>query len=357
MCPGRMAFLTLALTIGLAGHAVSQEKKISNSDSTSFIQAEHSVRHEFVQRYPLLDQYSASMGSQAFKNSYAANLMKTLNQLPDDQKFFLDFAYVMEGKVELKKKTALPPSYWQRSLAELMTALPFGDAMAKTYLGVNAAKTEMENSEAPNRLALENMQNFRELILGYKIANGEDFDHATLIERARLILTMFTKVQEDVSLPCPYSIYLLDVDASDKSDLNSSSVPREIVGHLLGKKSPEYLQFPLESREQKSAALKNAYLHLLDNAQDVAAAPSAEILRGYLHVAALQLSASGGNWYIEDESNKTFSFSDLMRVTFGDAELQKFNHKPEGSEKDADRVAVILLWAQYRMGTSGWMIG
>jgi hypothetical protein len=354
---GRIGVRTLALLIGLTGPAVSQEKKIAVSDSFSFLEAEHNVRHEFVQRYPLLDQFSASMGSQASKNRYAADLMKRFDQLPDDQKFAPDFGYVMEGKVKIKKKTALLPSYWQRSLAGLMKALPFGDAMAKTYLGGNAAKTEMENSEAPNRLALDNMQNFRELAVGYKIASGEDFDHAAALARTRYILTMFGKAQEDVSLPCPFSIYLLDVDTLASSDTDGPSVPREIIGHLLGKKSPEYLQFPEDSREQKSVALKHAYLHLLADAQRVATVPSAETLNGYLQFAALQLSATNGNWYIADEFNKVYSFSDLMRATFGDAELQKFNREPEGPEKDADRVAVILLWTQYRLGTSGWMIG
>ncbi len=345
----------MTIVLSLATSAVAQQTKFAPAAPAAFLEAEHNVRNEFVQRYPLMDQFKGAVGAQAGQNKAAIGLMKLADQQPVDQKFGLVFAYVMQGKVEAKKTTAAPPSYWQRQLGALMTALPFGDDMAKIYLAQSEARAALKNEEAPNRLALDSLQNFRTLIVGYGIATGAEFDHAVPLAKTRLILTMFANLQADIGLPCPFSIFLLDMEGAEADDTNNVPVAREAVGRLLGKSSADYLHFPEYSREQKSVALKHAYLHLLQNSQKVAAAPSFENLNDYLRVAGM--SSNSGTWSVQEESGNAHPFSELMRVTFGDAELRKFSQKSEGPEKDADRVAVILLWAQFRMGSSGWMIG
>ena len=340
------------LVLSLVVRAVAQQTKVAPADSAAYLQAEHTVRHEFVQRYPLLDQAKASLGPRGMKNKGAAGLFKTIDGLPDDQKFGLVFAYVMQGRVEAKKSTAAPPTYWQRQLGALMATVPLGGEVAKPYLAQNESRAARENDEAPNRLALKSMQTFRALIVGYGMATGEEFDQAAPLARTRLILRMFAKAQGDIGLPCPFSIFLLDMDAADA---DSPPMARETVGRLLGKSSAEYLHFPEFSREQRSLALKQAHLHLLEEARKVAAEPSIEALNRYLLVAGM--SCESGSWSVQEESGKAHAFAELMRVTLGDAEVQKFSHEAEGPAKDANRVAVLLLWAQYHLGTSGWLIG
>lgn len=335
--------------------AVPQQTKLAPANAGAFLEAEHAVRHEFLQRYSLSDQAMATMGPQTTKNRAVMQLLKTLDQLPDDEKFGTVFAYVMRGKVEAKKTTAAPPTYWQRQLGELMKALPFGDNAANAYIAQNETRASQENAEAPNRLAQERLQNFKTLVVGYRIATGAEFDQADPLEKTRLILSTFSKLQGDIGLPCPFSIFLLDMDAAQAGDADNPPVTRDVVGRLLGKSSTDYQHYPEYSREQKSVALKHAYLHLLEGAQKVAAAPSFENLHDYLPMAGM--SANRGSWSVQEETGNAHPFTEIMRATFGDTELQKFSHEAEGTEKDAERVAVILLWAQYRMGSSGWMIG
>ena len=240
--------LGAVLSVVCAATAIAQETKLPAPDTPSYLEAEHNVRHEFLQRYPLADQMPAPvtrMDGQSKAGAAAMKMMqKLMDQQPEDNKFALDFAYVMKGNVEAKKVNAKRPSYWQRQLAGLMEGLPFGGAMATSYLAQNQTRAAIANQEAPNRLALDNMQNFKILVIGYDIATGEEFDHAAPLARTRLILTMFSKVQQDISPACPFSIFLLDIDESEANEPGVTPGARGLVEHLLGKSSPEYLRFP-----------------------------------------------------------------------------------------------------------------
>lgn len=174
------------------------------ADSPEFLRAEEQVRADFVAEHPYTLPPEAPKQFAALLKAHA------------DSKGMFDLAMAQrwEGKVEAKVPASRRPSYLKQQGAVLMKALPFGDALANQYVRSSAAEQESEKERRKDRLAQENLANYRTIAVGYGVVTASDFDAGKPLEKVRWTLEGLGKFQDDLLSPCPMTVYILDVSDS-----------------------------------------------------------------------------------------------------------------------------------------------
>jgi hypothetical protein len=380
--------LALALvSISLSLHAQSTPR----TDNVDFAAREESVRQQFLVRHPsslnpIQKKFSAMIENHA-DEATAANV-----------RFVVGFALTLRGEVEPPPPTTPKPSYWQTQAATLLQGIPFGEAIGRAFgVGTQVAARPDE----VDKLAAENQQNFKMIVTSFGVASAEEFNSAPQPLRVRYLIKALRKMYDQIDFPCPYTVYLLDVssekpaeDSAPESDPSaippgmsakqwnkrqrdmkrakkyesggeSSSDERSptddvsqiYVARLLGRGSKEFSEYSNYSREQKTKTLARAFKAFAEAGIRVADDGHVGALDSYLASLGFSLQQSPSGWAMSDERSRTTTDTELIKKEFGEAALKQFQAQAEGPDKDAVRVAAILLFTQFQIVAAGLIVG
>ena len=358
-------------------------------DSPDFIAREEAVRQEFLARHP--------MPAGAFSG-----------------KFVIAFAEAVRGEVEPpltpSSSSISKPSYWSKQGTAWLEGIPFGAAIAKAFSagrqaqagdGVDRHAAEAHADDRVDRIAMQNQQNFKLLVARLGIASEVEFESAEPLMRVRYLTKALRLLYDQVTFPCPLTVFLLDASPSHMPEQPTPNVDSETppagitekqwkkirsamkrapkyahsdgaapsqpstlpdsariyVSRLLGAQSTEYSDFPTYSREQKTNALSKAFKTFADAGIAVADDGRKERLVEYFKQLSANVRESPSGWALVDEFGRETQDTELIEKEFGALALKKFLAKPESPDKDSVRIAAFILFTQFQAVASGILAG
>ena len=319
-----------------------------STDPSTFLSAESAVRHDFLERYP--------PKFPTLPANLQGKFRKMMADAKEEELFSIAFADAIAGKAQAPN--AKKPGYWSGILVVLVTTQTPGTTLGLRVETALSNRLFDTDEKEIDKLAKRNMENFKLLVTSYDAGAAQAFDASSPMQKVQYILDAFKSASNDIRYPCPYTVYLLDQQPLDPDSDDSDTKPtkgqdaaetdlaRLFVGRLGGKNTPDYVKFSSYSREQKTVALKVAFSKFIDTAISVAHQNHPESVATYLQSLGGALVRNDGEWDMVDDSGKQSTDKELVLKMFGKEESKRFDHMPEGPEKNSTREAAILLFTQ-----------
>lgn len=304
--------------------AAGAAQKATSGDSPEFLSREASVRHDFLVRYP------ANLGP-------LAKVVNSSNST-EQQLFDVSMAQVMLGKTQPANQKL--PAYWRARLAGFVETQ--SEALARLILGRNNDPSQVD-PKSVDKLAKLNMQAFRALALQYGgVASADVFDSSPPLVQARYIMTGMKGLLGDVSFPCPYTVYILDMDEEQKDD--QPDYARDYFATMAGRDNGDYAHFSSFNRQQKTDAFQRAFAALIDAGQNLALHPDQDTLAGFGRHFGVTVEHSGDNLtFVGPTGGKRETDSDVVFAVYGFDGLKAFKQMSEGPAKSDMRIAAVVL--------------